>query len=156
MERIWMSQQERDWLEWLKLARDKRMTQREAAERMGVSERWVRKLLKRMAIDGDAVVVHGLRGKASNRKITAAVQARAMGLLRQPEWQDFGPTYASQQLAKQGVKVSDETLRGWMIGAGLREAKTRASQAVHAWRARCSGTRPRTIGWKAGARFATW
>lgn len=139
MERIWMSQQERDWLEWLKAARDKRMTQAVAAERMGVSERWVRKLVKRMAADGDAVVVHGLRGKASNRKIAAAVQAKAMGLLQQAEWQDFGPTYASQQLAKQGIAVSDETLRGWMIEAGLRKPQTRQSQAVHAWRARRSG-----------------
>ena len=48
MERIAMSQEERDWLEWLKRARDGKMTQREAAERMGVSERWVRKLLRRI------------------------------------------------------------------------------------------------------------
>ena len=125
MERIWMSQQERDWLEWLKAARDKRMTQKVASERMGVSERWVRKLLKRMATDGDAVVVHGQRGKASNRKIEAAVPAKAMGLLQQSEWQDFGPTYASQQLAKQGIAVSDETLRRWMIEAGWRKPKRR-------------------------------
>jgi len=44
MERIAMSQEERDWLDWLKRARDGKMTQREAAERMGVTERWVRKL----------------------------------------------------------------------------------------------------------------
>ncbi len=48
MERIAMSQQERDWLDWLKRTRDGKMTQREAADRMGVSERWVRKLLQRM------------------------------------------------------------------------------------------------------------
>ena len=38
MERIAMSQQERDRLEWLKQARDKRLTQPVVAERMGV--RW--------------------------------------------------------------------------------------------------------------------
>ena len=65
MERIEMSQKERDWLDWLKRARDKKMTQREAAEKMGVSERWVRKLLRRMKEEGDTVVVHGLRGRAS-------------------------------------------------------------------------------------------
>jgi len=69
MERIGMSQEERDWLDWLKRARDEKMTQREAAERMRVSERWVRKLLKRMKREGDHVVVHGLRGRASNRKL---------------------------------------------------------------------------------------
>jgi DNA-binding transcriptional regulator LsrR (DeoR family) len=35
------------------------MTQREAAERMGVSPRWVRKLLKRMKREGGRVMVQG-------------------------------------------------------------------------------------------------
>jgi DNA-binding transcriptional regulator PaaX len=63
MERIAMSQEERDWLEWLKRARDGMVTHRSAAEGMGVSERWVRKLLARMEKQGDGVVVHGLRGR---------------------------------------------------------------------------------------------
>ena len=69
MERIAMSQAERDELNWLKQAKDGNITQREAAKRIGVSDRWVRKLLKRMAKGGDAVVVHGLRGRPSNRKL---------------------------------------------------------------------------------------
>jgi predicted DNA-binding protein (UPF0251 family) len=43
-ERIEMSQEERDRLHWLKLAQEKKITQRQAAERMGITERWVRKL----------------------------------------------------------------------------------------------------------------
>jgi predicted DNA-binding protein (UPF0251 family) len=64
MERIAMSQEERDELEWLKRVNAGSITQREAAEKMGVSDRWVRTLLKRMSKQGDAVVVHGLRGQA--------------------------------------------------------------------------------------------
>ena len=69
------------------------MTQREAAEKMGVSDRWVRKLLKRMSKQGDAVVVHGLRGRPSNRKLagetqtTSAGDPEATGLAR--FWADF-------------------------------------------------------------------
>src|SRR6202521_5845546 len=119
MERIEMSQEERDRLDWLKRARDKKMTQREVAERMGVSDRWVRKLLRRMKREGDRVVVHGLRGRASNRKIATQVQAQALGILKQPDWHDFGPTFASEQLAKRhGIELSDETLRGWRTEAG--------------------------------------
>jgi len=44
MEPIAMSQEERDKLEWLKRAKDKLVSQRKAAERMGVSDRWVRLL----------------------------------------------------------------------------------------------------------------
>ena len=47
MERIAMSQEERDKLEWLKRAQDGKISQREAAGKMGVSHRWVRVLLER-------------------------------------------------------------------------------------------------------------
>jgi transposase len=139
MERIGMSQEERDWLDWLKRARDEKMTQREAAERMGVSERWVRRLLQRMKREGDRVVVHGLRGRASNRKIAPKVQALAIQILKQPDWHDFGPRFASEQLAKRHrIQLSDETLRRWMITAGLWKSKSRQLQAMHCWRPRRS------------------
>jgi hypothetical protein len=140
MERIGMSQQGRDWLDWLKRARDQKMTQREAAGCMGVSERWVRKLLQRMKREGDRVGVHGLGGRASNRKIAATVQAQVIKILKQPDWHDFGPTFASEQLAKRHhIQLSDETLRGWMITAGLWNSKSRKLEEVHGWRPRRSG-----------------
>src|SRR5487761_2542910 len=139
MERIAMSQQERDRLEWLKRAKDKLISQRKAAEQMGVSDRWVRKLLQRMTKQGDAAVLHGLRGRASNRKIAAKVQARAVEILKQPDWHDFGPTFASEQLAKRhSIAVSDETLRQWMIAAGLWKPGARRIEEVHCWRPRRS------------------
>ena len=74
MERIAMSQEERDELDWLKRVKEGSLTQREAALKMGISDRWVRTLLKRMSQQGDAVVVHGLRGRPSNRKLPAKIQ----------------------------------------------------------------------------------
>jgi transposase len=140
MERIAMSQEERDWLEWLKRARDGKMTQREAAARMGVSERWVRKLLLRMKKQGDAVVVHGLRGRSSNRKLPAKTKQSALAILRKPDWHDFGPTFAAEQLSKHhGIEVGKETLRGWMVEARLWKPGSRRLQEVHGWRPRRSG-----------------
>jgi transposase len=140
MERIGMSQEERDGLEWLKRARDRKITQREAAERMGVTERWVRKLLGRMKKQGDAVVVHRLRGRASNRKLPAKTKQAAVTILRRPEWHDFGPTFAAEQLWKHHrIEVGKETLRGWMIEAGMWKAGSRHLQQVHHWRPRRSG-----------------
>jgi transposase len=139
MERIAMSQEERDRLDWLKRARDKKMTQREVAERMEVSQRWVNKLLKRMKQEGDAVVVHGLRGRASNHKLSAKTQQQALAILKQPDWHDFGPTFAAQQLAKlHQIEVGKETLRGWMIEAGMWEPGSRKIREVHGWRPRRS------------------
>ncbi len=79
---------------------------------------------------GDGVVVHGLRGRASNRGIADEVRNQALAILAEPDWHDFGPTFASEQLAKRhGIQVSDETLRGWMIGAGMWRSRPRRSCA---------------------------
>lgn len=140
MERIAMSQRERDDLHWLKRVAAGSMTQSEAAEKMGVTARWVRELVRRMARQGDAVVVHGLRGRPSNRKLPAKMRRQALAILKKPEWHDFGPTFAAEQLAKRHqIQVGKETLRGWMTEAGLWKSKTHAMQEVHVWRPRRSG-----------------
>src|SRR5215475_7435765 len=134
-----MSQEERGELYWLKKAMDGTITQRDAAGRMGVSDRWVRKLLKRMARQGDAVVVHGLRGRPSNRKLPAKTQRQALAILKQQEWHDFGPTFAAEQLARRHqIQVGKETLRKWMIEAGMWQSKPRAQTEVDVWRPRRS------------------
>ena len=140
MERIAMSQEERDDLHWLKRVEAGGMTQREAAEKMGVTARWVRKLVKRMKKQGDAVVVHGLRGRASNRKLSDKTQRQALTILKKPDWHDFGPTFAAEQLAKRHqIHVGKETLRGWMIEAGLWKSKVQTIEDVHVWRPRRTG-----------------
>jgi len=107
---------------------------------MVVSERWVRKLLRRMKTEGDAVVVHGLRGRASNGKLPGKTRKQALVILREPEWHDFGPTFAAEQLAKlHQLEVGKETLRGWMIEAGMWQPGSRKIQEVHGWRPRRSG-----------------
>jgi len=139
MERIAMSQEQRDELDWLKRAKEGSITQRETAQKMGVSERWVRTLLKRMIKQGDAVVVHGLRGRPSNRKLSGETRRQALAILKQPEWHDFGPTFAAEQLAKRHqIEVGKETLRGWMIEAGMWKSKWCRLQEVHCWRPRRS------------------
>lgn len=139
MERIAMSQEERDWLDWLKRTRDGHVTQRMAAEKMGISDRWVRSLLVEMEVKGDAVVVHGLRGRPSNRRIGEEIRAKAMEIVKSPDWHDFKPTFAAEQLAKRHqIQVSKETVRQWMIAEGIWESKGRKVKEVHQWRPRRS------------------
>jgi len=131
-----MSQEERDRLHWLKLTREKKITQKVAAERMGVSARWVRKLLRKLKRNGDRAVVHGLRKRPSNRKIAEAVRQRTMELVR-TEYSDFGPTLASEYLSENyAIEVSKETLRKWMIEARLWRATRAKMTEVHVWRPR--------------------
>jgi transposase len=139
MERIAMSQKERDDLDWLKQVRGGIITQREAAGKIGVSDRWVRTLLNRLNKEGDAIVVHGLRGRPSNRKLSEEIRRQALAIVKQPDWHDFGPTFAAEQLSKlHRIQVGKETLRGWMIEAGLWKSKSRRLQEAHFWRPRRS------------------
>src|ERR1035437_1147582 len=99
-ELIGMSQKERDRLKVLHEAKKRQITQKEAGEQIGVSERWVRKLMGRMRREGDRAVVHGLRGRSSNRRIPAPIRERAVGWVKK-EYGDFGPTLAAEYLAEQ-------------------------------------------------------
>ena len=131
-----MSQKERDRLKVLQEAKQRQITQKEAGEQNGVTERWVRKLMSRMRKEGDGAVVHRLRGRSSNRRIAASIRERAVGWVKK-EYSDFGPTLAAEYLAEQHrIEVSRETLRGWMIAAQLWRPRRARVERVHTWRPR--------------------
>jgi predicted DNA-binding protein (UPF0251 family) len=74
-ERITLSQRERDRLKVLHEVRQRHLTQVEAAARLKVTDRQVRRMLLRIREHGDAALVHGLRGRPSNRKLAARFDA---------------------------------------------------------------------------------
>lgn len=133
-----LSREDRDRLKVLHEAKQGQLTQREAGEQLGLSERWVRALLARVRWRGDAGLVHGLRGRPSNRKLAEKERQRAVKLF-EARFRDFGPTLAAEHLAKDHhLGVSKETLRHWLIEAGLWKARKRRVEEVHVWRPRRS------------------
>jgi len=101
------------------------ITQKNAAIRLGISERWVRSLCRRYKISGAAGLVHGNRGKPSRRKTGLETLEFAINLLKK-EWVGFGPTFASEKLKElHQVDISRESLRKEMIKCGLYTAKKR-------------------------------
>ena len=136
-DQLLMTQKERDRLVALKKAKKKLITQREAAAEIGVSERQVRRMLRSMQERGDRAVIHGARGRRSNRKIAEEQRREAIEILSQEVYRGFGPTLAAEYLAKKHkLRVGRETLRGWMIAAKLWRAKPKGVERVHTWRAR--------------------
>jgi hypothetical protein len=91
-----ITQQDRDRLVALKKAKKGLITQRQAAEEIGQSERHVRRLLKRLKGKGDAAIVHGLRGWLSNRKLDEKTRQTAIEILGRPVYVGFGPTLAAK------------------------------------------------------------
>ena len=134
-----MTQADRDRLVTLKKAKKRLITQREAAEELGLSVRQVKRLLCALRRDGDKAVIHGLCGRPSNRRIEEKIECEAVKILATPVYNGFGPTLASEYLGKKhGIEVSKETLRPWMIRAKLGRGKQEKVPAVHSWRPRRS------------------
>src|SRR3984893_7390060 len=134
-ERIALSQPERDRLKLLQEVKHKHRTQLAAAERLKVTDRQVRRMLLRLREGGDRSLVHGLRGRPSNRKPAVRLKQKISARLRQ-RYADFGPTLAAEYLAQEGFPVSRETLRKWMTKAAWWRPRSQRVKAVHVWRER--------------------
>jgi transposase len=135
---LMLSREDRDRLKVLHEALRGHITQGAAGRQLGLSERWVRMLLARVRREGDAGVVHRLRGRPSNRKIADQERAKAVKLV-EAKYRDFGPTLAAEYLAdKHGVEVSKETLRQWLMETGVWKARRRKVEEAHLWRPRRS------------------
>jgi len=132
-----MTQRDRDRLVALKKAKKKLITQRQAAEELGQTERHIRRLLVKLGKQGDGAVVDARRGRPSNRKLDDKVKTKALRMLKQEMYRGFGPTLASEYLAQQRqITVSRETVRAWMIQAGLWRPKQQRVKQIHVWRER--------------------
>ena len=134
-----MTQWDRDRLVALKQAHKRQITQKQAAEQLQCTERHVRRLQKKLKSQGDQAVVHGLRGRASNRKRSQKDCDKIVGILSQEVYHGFGPTLAAEYLAKKHkVGIGREALRKIMITARLWQGRQRKVEEVHVWRQRRS------------------
>jgi len=134
-ERITLSQRERDRLKVLHEVQEKHLSQVAAAERLKVTDRQVRRMLLRIREHGDGALVHGLRGRPSNRKLAAGLERKVLARVGQ-RYADFGPTLAAEHLAKDGFLVSRETLRKWMSKAAFWRPRCQRVKKIHVWRER--------------------
>jgi transposase len=130
-----MSLREVRRLKAVQSAMDRHVTQKAVASMLGLSERQVRRLVKVVREKGDKGIIHALRGHPSNRRFPEEVRGRVLSLY-QERYPDFGPTLATEKLFEfDGIKVSEETLRKWLIEAGFWK-KRRKRSAYRQWRPR--------------------
>ena len=71
-----MSRKDRDRLKVLHEVRKRHIKQVQAGKELAISRRWVREWLRRMKARGDRAVVHGLRGKRSNRRLPGRLSTK--------------------------------------------------------------------------------
>jgi transposase len=95
-----------------------------AATLLAVSYRQAKRLARRYRAEGAKGLKHRSAGGASNHARPTAERMRALALVRAkysgPVEVRFGPTLAAEHLAREdGVTVHHDTLRRWMVAAGL-------------------------------------
>ena len=96
-----------------------RRTTESAAAVLSVSVRQTQRLLARYKDGGGGALIHKARGRTASNKLTDSLRDYTLELIRQ-SYRDFGPTLAAEVLLERhGVKISRETLRKWMVEAGL-------------------------------------
>jgi Helix-turn-helix domain len=83
-ERIELSAREPERLKILHEVQQGHLRQIDAARRLRLSDRQVRRLLGRLRTAGDRGLVHRLRGRPSNRKIPGSPPVRAASDARRP------------------------------------------------------------------------
>lgn len=132
---IIMSQEELKRLHVIKKVLERSISQVEASGLIGLSGRQVRRLVKEVRLNGEGGIIHKSRGKASNRSIPAELRDKVIGLYKS-KYFGFGPTLAQEKiLSIDKIRLSDETLRKWLISEELPYRK-RKKRAHRQWRER--------------------
>jgi hypothetical protein len=133
---VTLSQKELHRLEAVQKIRERRLTVTHAAELLRLSRSQVHRLLQAYDRDGASGLASGKRGRPSNRRHTDDFRNLVLDLVR-ANYADFGPTLAVEKLEERHrVSVSKETLRKWMIEAGLWTSRRERKRQLHQPRGR--------------------
>ena len=131
-----MSARELSRLEIIQRLAEKRLTQKEAGEILGVSVRQVKRLLKAYRQAGASGLVSKRRGKPSPNQIKAEVKQKVLDLLK-GKYHGFGPTLACEKLVEvEELQISKESVRQMMIGEQLWKVRKARKVRVHQMRER--------------------
>lgn len=104
---------------------EQKLKQGDAARKLDISTRQLRRILKKYRVEGPSALVHKSRGKKSNNKTPQELLDRAIALVREKYW-DFGPTFAAEKLEKLNhLIINHDILRNEMIRVGIWKTKQR-------------------------------
>ena len=125
METLSMSGKERRRLEVLSRVKSRELSLVKAAEVLLISYRQAKRIWARYQEQGDAGLLHRLRGRASNRHVQPVRKEQALELYRE-KYTGYGPTLAAECLDRDdGLAVPVTTLRVWLSSAGLWQPQRR-------------------------------
>jgi transposase len=130
-----MNRKERNRITIMAGVKAKELSQVQAAEMLGLSYRQAKRVWRRYQDQGDAGLVHRLRGKPGLRHKPVPLRVQVMARCAEERYADFGPTLMAEELAKEGLVVDHDTLRRWLLAGGNRTVRRRRQQHRQ-WRER--------------------
>src|SRR5260370_25455698 len=126
-----MSDGELKRLEVLRDLDQKRLTSEAAAQLLGLERRQVFRLLKAYRSQGATGLISKRRGCPSNRRKPVELRDKALAIIRE-RYGDFGPALAAEKLREvHGIALGRETLRLWLIAAGIWADRKQRRKRVH-------------------------
>ena len=115
---------------------DGRLSVADATGLIGVGGRQIYRLLEAFRAHGADGVISRKRGNRSNRALGSVFRETVLAIVRE-RYADFGPTLAAEKLSElHGLDLGVETLRQWMIEAGLWVRRKDRLKRIHQPRAR--------------------
>jgi transposase len=131
-----MSKRELTRLEVMQRLKDKRLTQKVAAQLLGMSIRQVKRLWRAYQEKGPPGLISVRRGKPSNNRLEAGLVQEVLDLIK-ARYADFGPTLAHEKLTEvHKLQISRESVRRIMIAEQIWKPKRAKQPAVHQMRER--------------------
>jgi transposase len=116
--RVTLSMNEIKRLYVLQQVEEKQMTGMEAARRLGLSLRHMRRLLAKYRETGASGLAHGNRGRAAHNRTDEAVRKKILELSK-AEYRDYNDSHLTEELVgEHGLKVSRSTVRRIRRAAG--------------------------------------
>src|SRR4030081_2920160 len=133
---ITMSREELSRLRVLIDVADGRLSVADATGLIGVGRRQIYRLLQAFRAGGAGGLISRKRGGPSNRALGSVFRETVLAIVRE-RYADFGPTLAAEKLSElHGLDLGVETLRQWMIGAGLWVRRKDRLKRIHQPRVR--------------------
>jgi len=133
---ITMSQKEIKQYDIIKKLINKDINGTDASKLLNLTVRHIRRLKKKVKEKGIKGLIHGNRGKSSNRQIPKVERQEIIKLLHQ-HYYDFGPLLATEKLIERhDIKKDKGTIRSIMIAERLWKPKQKKKEKHREWRQR--------------------
>jgi transposase len=154
-EKILMSQKQLQRYRVMGLVEERRITLREAGEKIGVSHRQAKRIWQRVREKGVKGLIHGNTGRVAWNRISEVVREFVIQLSRDG-YREFNDTHFTEKLREEKeVEISREAVRQLRRGAGIlakrkrrppRHRKRRERKAQEGWMVLWDGSPHRWFG----------